>query len=143
MGSAGGKKCAFACGKTSQGAGEAPDKLKTSSQSDEQITCKKEAQKKATEQIQDATGDTEKSKKLFEEDLCTIWQDQLNCFGDNRDGCEAAMPDVKKAYSQTTQAMQSVYSIKECNFNCDGVSSGANIICPLATLLLLFLSSLM
>merc|ERR1712100_436818 len=143
--SAGGEKCSFACGKTADKTSDGPDKVKTSSKSDEHMTCKTEAQKKATQQIQDATGDTEKSKKLFEEDLCTIWQDQLNCYGDDQAGCEAAVPDVKKAYSRTTQAVKGVYSIKECNFNCDGGleasgvhrSSGAYIICLLATFLLL------
>merc|ERR1711874_498377 len=89
---ANGKKCSFTCGKPVSE--DPPNKVRTA-QSDEQTTCKNKAQKKATEQIRDATGDAAKSKKLFEEDLCTIWQDQLNCFGEDKDACEAAIPDMK------------------------------------------------
>merc|ERR1712146_348217 len=135
-----GKQCSFSCGKP---AGDPPAKVRTSVQSDELKTCRSAAQKKATEQIQDATGDAAKSKKLFEEDLCTIWQEQLNCFGEDKDACEAALPDTKKALSQTTRAVKSLYNVKECDFKCDGTASSACITYPLVAYLLLFLSSLM
>merc|ERR1712110_343951 len=93
------KKCSFVCGKKTE---EDPAKLKSGTQSDEQVTCKKDAQDKAMQQIQDATGDAAKSKKLFEEDLCSIYQTQLNCFGDDKDACEAAIPDLKKATSRAS-----------------------------------------
>merc|ERR1711953_164971 len=137
-----GKKCSFSRGNPVT-ADNPPAKLRTA---DELKTCKSAAQKKATEQIQDATGDAAKSKKLFEEDLCKIWQEQLNCFGKDKDACEAAIPDMKKASGQATLAVKSLYDVKECDFRCDGAigtASSAHITCPLATFLLLFLSSLM
>merc|ERR1719356_1639782 len=106
--------------------------MRTGVQPDEVKTCKSEAQKKATKQIQDATGDAGKSKELFEEDLCTIWQDQLNCYGEDKAACEAAVPDLKKALDQTTSAVKSLYNVKECDFKCDGTASYANIVCPWA-----------
>merc|ERR1711976_494722 len=134
-----GKKCSFSCGSPASN-DNPPAKLRTA---DELQTCKSAAQKKATEQIQDATGDAAKSKKLFEEDLCKIWQEQLNCFGEDKDACEAAIPDMKKGLDQVTRAVKSLYDVQECDFKCDGSASSAYVICPLSTFMLLLLSRLL
>merc|ERR1711879_387495 len=101
-------------------------------------TCTKDAESKTTEEIRVATGDVEKTKKLFEEDLCKLYQEQLNCFGDDREACQAALPDLKKATNRLTTAMKSLYNVKECQFTCDGSAlsgaGGPGMICPLLAL---------
>merc|ERR1719460_2561173 len=114
----GDKQCSFKCG----GNSESPSRLRSTSKSTEVATCRTDVQKKTTEVIQDATGDTEKSKKLFEEDFCDLYQEQLNCYGDDEAACEAVLPDLEKATTQATAAMKSVYNVKKCQFKCDGSS---------------------
>lgn len=117
---AGGSKCAFKCGKTDDKTSESPSRLRTGDKSSDLRTCTKDVQAKQTSAIQDATGDTEKTKKLFEEDICNLYQEQLNCYGDDREACAAALPDLKKATDRATSAMKSLYDVKECQFTCDG-----------------------
>merc|ERR1719231_2156824 len=140
----GGKKqCSFKCGKVKEGetVEEAPSRLRSGAKASESQSCRRDVQTKTTEQIQDATGDTEKTKKLFEEDICKLYQEQLNCYGDDREGCEAALPDLKKATNQATSAMKSVYDVKECQSTCDGSgleeASAASVVCPLFPVTLL------
>merc|ERR1712187_421293 len=112
------------------GPAEGPAKVRTGTESEGATTCKREAQKKATEQIQDATGDAAKSKKLFEEDLCKIWQEQLNCFGEDTDACKAAIPDIKKASGQATQAVKTLYDVKSKNAISDVMARPAVLTSP-------------